>query len=122
MAQNVFQYESIVKCNSKYFNILCINTICTLTCIFHKLIIIINFQYTDTACTSINYLNQTGYSCVNTATQTHSIYTQHKFLWQKWQSHLLAVQFCNYAFCVTQRSGCRVLCVWKAYHLCVFIT
>jgi len=82
MAQNVFQYESIVKCNLNYFNILCIYTISTLTSILHKLIIMINFQYTETACTGINYLNQVGYSCVNTATRTHSIYRQHKFLWQ----------------------------------------
>jgi hypothetical protein len=112
MAQTMFQYENIVKCNSKYFNILCINTICT----FHKLIIMINFQYTQTACTGINCLDQAGCICVSTATGTHSIYREHKFLWQKRHSHLLAVQFCNYAVCVTQRSGCRVLCVWKASH------
>jgi len=41
-------FRNIAKCNSKkYFNILCINMICTLTTIFHNLIIMINFHDTN---------------------------------------------------------------------------
>jgi hypothetical protein len=44
----MFKYKNIVQCNvKKYFNILRINMICTMTSIFHNLIKMITFHDTN---------------------------------------------------------------------------
>jgi len=89
---------------SKYFNTLCIYTMFTLKLIFNHLIMKISIQ--DSNICHCNYsLDQEGCSYFSRTTWVDWMYNALILLRKNWQmfSHLLSVQFCNYAVLFTQK-------------------